>query len=70
MKTFAEIIWLFITIGITILVIKMEIWIPKFCNFIDKFSNKPTVEDNNEVTHGVFFGENIKRVKNLFKKNK
>ena len=23
---------------------------------------------NDEVTHGVFFGENIKRVKNLFKK--
>jgi hypothetical protein len=25
--------------------------------------------ENNEVTHEVFFGENIKRVKNLFKKN-
>ena len=25
--------------------------------------------NNDEVTHGVFFGENIKRVKNLFKKN-
>jgi hypothetical protein len=23
--------------------------------------------DDNEVTHGVFFGENIKRIKNLFK---
>ena len=25
--------------------------------------------ENDEVTHGVFFGENIKRIKNLFKKN-
>jgi hypothetical protein len=68
MRTLAEIIWIIITIGITILVIKMEIWIPKFCNFMDKIFDKSSVDDN-EVTHGVFFGENIKRVKNLFKKN-
>jgi len=67
MRTLAEIIWIFFIIGITILVIKMEVWVPKFCNFIDKIFNKSNVDDN-EVTHGVFFGENIKRVKNLLKK--
>ena len=38
--------------------------------FINNSYTSPSVEEDNEVTHKQFFGENIKRVKKAFKKNK